>query len=65
MDPFTIAVLLLLGAFIVWMTLRAFRHSRHGPTTVVRGGIETVQYSSAIGELGGEHHMKRDSRRKR
>ncbi len=65
MDPLTIVLLFLLGAFIVWMTMRAFRHSRRGPTTVMRGGFETVQYSSLISQLGGEHHMKRDSRPKR
>ncbi len=64
MDPLSIVLLILCAAVILWMAMRAFRN-HHGANTVLRGGKETLQWSSDIGQLGGEHHLKRHPRPKR
>ena len=43
MDVISIGVLILLGAAVTWMVVRALSNSKHSPPTGVRGGLGAVQ----------------------
>jgi len=43
MDGISIGVLILLGAALAWMVVRALSNSKHSPPSRVRGGLGAVQ----------------------
>ena len=54
MDSVSILLVILLGAVVVWMVLRAHSNSRHSPPTMRRGGFHTAARADDIGDSLGE-----------
>ena len=43
MDAISTGILILLGAAVIWIAVRASRNSRHSPPTRIRGGFGAMQ----------------------
>jgi hypothetical protein len=54
MDTVSIGILILLGAGVVWMVVRAWSNSRHAPPTKRRGGMHTAARADDIAFSIGE-----------
>jgi hypothetical protein len=52
MDVISIGVVILLGAAVAWMVVRAFSNSKHSPPTRIRGGLGGIQAADHLAQMG-------------